>query len=348
VTLGEEAQDNPFRFDGFYHDSGVKTYDMHARHYRPEIGRFLTQDHYASASADLLLQADPLTQNRYAFAGANPVTYIEFDGHDPATSYDRNASQPMKTKDGKTIRDPTPAEDRRRSNDGPDVFYQRGPDEENDEQLTNYNSGPGRASDFQGQQRWHETPTEYACQACPSPATLAKRREHARERSFLAGAKTVVSQTAEAVMNPRQTVEGVWWSLNNPQQAVQAILDTCDGRTIEWCAGYITTSLAGAKGAQATVGTALRRGGDVRRNWQWRGGELERLDRSARIAPFGNPRTQTMIDEGERNPWFRRLPHYHRRRLGPDGNTLEGQGIGRHRPWEGKPSDRRRLSRDRF
>lgn len=83
VTLGEEAQDNPFRFDGFYYDSGVKTYDMHARHYRPDVGRFLTQDHYASASADLLLQSDPLTQNRYAFAGANPVTYTEFDGHKP-------------------------------------------------------------------------------------------------------------------------------------------------------------------------------------------------------------------------------------------------------------------------
>ncbi|HEX8771485.1 MAG TPA: RHS repeat-associated core domain-containing protein, partial [Acidimicrobiales bacterium] len=79
--LSGEAKDNPFRFEGFYYDSGVKTYDMHARQYRPEVGRFLSRDVYASAAGDQALQADPLTQNRYAFAGANPVTNIEFDGH---------------------------------------------------------------------------------------------------------------------------------------------------------------------------------------------------------------------------------------------------------------------------
>jgi RHS repeat-associated protein len=80
--LNSEAQDNPFRYEGFYYDSGVKTYDMLARPYRPEVGRFLTQDRYASASQDLLLQSDPLTQNRYAFGGGNPVNNVEFDGHD--------------------------------------------------------------------------------------------------------------------------------------------------------------------------------------------------------------------------------------------------------------------------
>ena len=79
--LSTEAKANPFRFQGFYYDSGVKTYDMHARHYRPDTGRFLSRDIYASAAGDQALQADPLTQNRYAFAGANPVTNIEFDGH---------------------------------------------------------------------------------------------------------------------------------------------------------------------------------------------------------------------------------------------------------------------------
>jgi RHS repeat-associated protein len=81
-TLNEEAEDNPFRFEGFYFDSGVKSYDMQARAYRPDVGRFLTQDRYASASQDLLLQSDALTQNRYAFGGGNPVNNIEFDGHD--------------------------------------------------------------------------------------------------------------------------------------------------------------------------------------------------------------------------------------------------------------------------
>lgn len=81
--LTEVAEDNPFRFEGFYYDSGVKQYDMRARFYRPEVGRFTTQDRFESARGDFALQADPLTNNRYAFAGGNPVNNIEFDGHFP-------------------------------------------------------------------------------------------------------------------------------------------------------------------------------------------------------------------------------------------------------------------------
>jgi RHS repeat-associated protein len=80
-SLSSAAQNNPFRYEGFYYESGVKTYDMQARHYRPDVGRFLTQDRYESARGDLNLQSDPLTQNRYVFGGANPVNNVEFDGH---------------------------------------------------------------------------------------------------------------------------------------------------------------------------------------------------------------------------------------------------------------------------
>jgi len=40
-------------------------------------------DRFAQASGDFALQSDPLTQNRYAFAGGNPVNNVEFDGHRP-------------------------------------------------------------------------------------------------------------------------------------------------------------------------------------------------------------------------------------------------------------------------
>lgn len=80
-SLGTEAKDNPFRFEGFYQDDGIKTYDMQARPYRPDVGRFLTQDRYEDSKADLNLQTDPLTQNRYAFAGGNPINRVEWDGH---------------------------------------------------------------------------------------------------------------------------------------------------------------------------------------------------------------------------------------------------------------------------
>jgi|GEM_PF-5255084 len=81
--LSGEAKQNPFRFEGFYYDSAVKTYDMQAREYLPQVGRFLSADRFEAAGMDLALQSDPLTQNRYAFAGGNPVSMIEWDGHDP-------------------------------------------------------------------------------------------------------------------------------------------------------------------------------------------------------------------------------------------------------------------------
>lgn len=46
-----------------------------------------------------------------------------------------------------------------------------------------------------------------------------------------------------------------------------------------------------------------------------------------RIAPFGN-RTRRLVGQ---------LPHYHRRVVGPDGETVPGQGIRWHRPWERFP-----------
>ncbi len=79
--LSPAARGNPFRFEGFYYDAAVKTYDMQARPYRPDIGRFLVQDRFESASGDFALQSDPMMSNRYTFASANPVNNIEFDGH---------------------------------------------------------------------------------------------------------------------------------------------------------------------------------------------------------------------------------------------------------------------------
>jgi RHS repeat-associated protein len=81
TTLDQAAQDNPFRFQGFYYDSAIKSYDMQAREYQPLVGRFTTPDRFESGAADFSLQADPLTQDRYAFAGGNPVNKIESDGH---------------------------------------------------------------------------------------------------------------------------------------------------------------------------------------------------------------------------------------------------------------------------
>ena len=72
---------------------------MQAREYRPEVGRFLSQDRFEAAGADLALQSDPLTQNRYAFAGGNPVSNIEWDGHRPVA----NAQNGPVNSDGRSV-----------------------------------------------------------------------------------------------------------------------------------------------------------------------------------------------------------------------------------------------------
>jgi hypothetical protein len=56
---------------------------MGFRDYHPGLNRFLTRDTYNGALADLNLSLNPWTGNRYAFAGGNPITGIEHDGHCP-------------------------------------------------------------------------------------------------------------------------------------------------------------------------------------------------------------------------------------------------------------------------
>jgi hypothetical protein len=66
-------------------------------------------------------------------------------------------------------------------------------------------------------------------------------------------------------------------------------------------------------------------------------GREVRFGPNFRIAPFGN-RTGNRLGE---------LPHYHRGGIDPTtGETLQGQGIGRHRPWEKKATDD--CAKDRF
>ena len=80
-ALGADAQTNSIRFESFYYDSGVKTYDELSRSYRPDSSQFTTEDHFEQALGDQELAADPLTQSRYAYAGGNPTSNVEYDGH---------------------------------------------------------------------------------------------------------------------------------------------------------------------------------------------------------------------------------------------------------------------------
>lgn len=69
----------------------------------------------------------------------------------------------------------------------------------------------------------------------------------------------------------------------------------------------------------------------------FRGGEIVLSNAAGktyfRLAPLGHGRSQGATS----NPWYRRAPHYHRRVPDPNnpGQSLPGQGIGQHRPWQG-------------
>ncbi|QYC45476.1 tRNA nuclease WapA precursor [Nonomuraea coxensis DSM 45129] len=73
---------NPYRFNAKRWDNSTGMYDMGFRDYNPNLNRFLNLDTYNDALDDLALSLDPWTANRYAFAGGNPISNIEIDGHD--------------------------------------------------------------------------------------------------------------------------------------------------------------------------------------------------------------------------------------------------------------------------
>jgi RHS repeat-associated protein len=83
---------NDYTYEGKRSDTATGTLDMGARTYSASFGRFLQQDMYFGALADLGLSEDPLTSNRYALAGGNPVSFVESDGHFAAAVLDGGPS----------------------------------------------------------------------------------------------------------------------------------------------------------------------------------------------------------------------------------------------------------------
>ncbi|WP_249669678.1 RHS repeat-associated core domain-containing protein [Polycladospora coralii] len=72
---------NLYRFGGKRWDAQTESYDLGFRSYYPEQGRFFTSDSYTGASANMGLAQDPLNNNLYGFAAANPISYTDRDGH---------------------------------------------------------------------------------------------------------------------------------------------------------------------------------------------------------------------------------------------------------------------------
>lgn len=69
------TQNLPFGFDGQRMDGASNLYYFKARFYSPLLGRFL------SADSEINHPTTPQALNRYAFAGGNPIRYIDPSGH---------------------------------------------------------------------------------------------------------------------------------------------------------------------------------------------------------------------------------------------------------------------------
>jgi RHS repeat-associated protein len=83
TAAGFGLNTNPYRYAGQRFDTGSNTVDFSARRYSPGIERFVQRDSYFGALSDLGLSTDPLNGNRYVLTGANPINFVEFDGHRP-------------------------------------------------------------------------------------------------------------------------------------------------------------------------------------------------------------------------------------------------------------------------
>ncbi|MFD7446612.1 RHS repeat-associated core domain-containing protein [Streptomyces sp. NPDC059909] len=82
ISASDDEGTNPYRFNGKRWNAQSETYDMGFRDYSPEHNRFISRDSYTGAAADMSLGAGAATSNRYGFAGGNPVSNIERDGHE--------------------------------------------------------------------------------------------------------------------------------------------------------------------------------------------------------------------------------------------------------------------------
>jgi len=74
--------DSRLKFQMAPRDPKTGSYNIGARLMNPTINRFVGADNYVAAGANLGLQVDPLTGNRYLYAGCNPIGLID-DGHKP-------------------------------------------------------------------------------------------------------------------------------------------------------------------------------------------------------------------------------------------------------------------------
>ncbi|MBS7532022.1 RHS repeat-associated core domain-containing protein [Hazenella sp. IB182353] len=91
---------NPYRYSGKRWDPNTESYDLGFRNYFPGTGRFMSPDSYTNAKEHVGLFMNAMTNSLYGYAGGNPISYIDPDGHLPvevgSDPYSEAYSNPLK------------------------------------------------------------------------------------------------------------------------------------------------------------------------------------------------------------------------------------------------------------
>ena len=81
LTAGSDPVGTDYLFTGQQYDASTELYSLRARYYSPSMGRFLSQDTWATNFRD------PMEYNRYAYAANNPATFRDPSGNAALLEY---------------------------------------------------------------------------------------------------------------------------------------------------------------------------------------------------------------------------------------------------------------------
>ncbi len=84
-ATGEVAEENPFRYRGYYYDSETGFYYVSSRYYDSKIGRFINADTTEVLTIDLSSLKE---KNLYSYCNNNPVMYKDVTGTIADTALD--------------------------------------------------------------------------------------------------------------------------------------------------------------------------------------------------------------------------------------------------------------------
>jgi RHS repeat-associated protein len=294
--MSADATTNPLRFNGFDYDSAVKTYDMRARDYRPSTGRFMQSDRYESAGSDLSLVADPLTQNRYDFGGADPVNNVEFDGHIPGAGSGCNPrcgdnqgnNMTADTKKG------SPTEGQSTNYNTPAASGSTKPKRLNNPAAAQVakNKGTINRKERLRDARVRAKAEKVTLDVCHYGGSVCNRKQHQENFSkaytalllhqdlakvdwtqpqsewrgsevgatrWLKGAQMALADSWHGLTHPGETFNNWKRTVEDPWGTVTDTVKQCKEMGSGACAGYVTTSVFVGRGATGVAAKAARR-----------------------------------------------------------------------------------------